>query len=151
MRLNQRDLCSAGGTHIIPAAESNTSWGPLRIKSNACSYPPQHFLILISFFPVTPNHLEHQSLTPSPIFHLHFFLSKGWRRQRTWAGVGRCWRTGWTGATSNGRSLLPVSFPSCCCCFLPVVMYPPSLPLPSSRCPPFTCVRVYPLAPSLLI
>lgn len=50
----------------------------------------------------TPNHLEHQSLTPSPIFHLHFFLSKGWRGQRTWAGVGRCWRTGWTGATSNG-------------------------------------------------
>lgn len=140
MRLNQRDLCSAGGTHIIPAAESNTSSGPLRIKSNACSYPPQHFLILISFFPVTPNHLEHQSLTPSPIFHLHFFLSKGWRGQRTWAGVGRC-----------GRSLLPVSFPSCCCCFLPVVMYPPSLPLPSSRCPPFTCVRVYPLASSLLI
>lgn len=93
MRLNQRDLCGAGGTHIIPAAESNTSSGPSRIKSNACSYPPQHFLILISFFPVTPNHLEHQSLTPSPIFHLPpFFLVFSLKRLARAADLGWSWQ-----------------------------------------------------------
>lgn len=138
------------GTHIILTAERKAPHLALarikRLLVPAATLPPPHPIL-----PVTPNHLDHQGLTPSPIIHLRFlfFSSKGWLGQPTWTRVSRRWRSGRTAATSNSRSRLPFSFPRGC--FLPVEMCPPSLPLPSSCRAPFACVRVYLLAASLLI